>query len=65
MFSIYQFYLESFPKSIIHYWFMAYSAKKKIYDFEKLKTFRGWVPMNFHGTKKLLLLVSHDIWARN
>ena len=31
------FYLESFPKSIIHYWFMASSAKKKIYDFEKLK----------------------------
>ena len=65
MFSIYQLYLESFPKGIIHYWFMASSAKKKIYDFEKLKTFRGWVPMNFHGTKKLLLLVSHDLWARN
>ena len=27
-------------------------VKKKIYDFEKLKTFRGWVPMNFHGTIK-------------
>ena len=40
---------------------MASSAKKKMYDFEKLKTFRGWVPMNFHGTKKLLLMVSHDL----
>ena len=39
--------------------------KKYNYDFEKLKTFRGWVPMNFHGTKKLLLLVSHDIWAQS
>ena len=28
-------------------WFMASRAKKKIYDFEKLKTFTGWVPMSF------------------
>ena len=25
---------------------MASSAKKKIYDFEKMKTFRRWVPWN-------------------
>ena len=24
-----------------------------------------WVPMNFQGTKKLLDIVSHDLWARN
>ena len=22
-----------------------------------------WVPMNFHGTKKLFQMVSHDLWA--
>ena len=38
---------------------------RKKYDFEKSKTFRGWVAMNFHGTKKLLLMVFHDFWARN
>ena len=65
MFSIYLFHLESFPKSIMHYRFMASRAKKKIYDFEKLETFGWWVPVNFHGTKKLLLMVSHDLWARN
>ena len=43
------FHLESFPKSITGLWL---PVKKKIYDFEKLKTFRGWVPMNFHGTIK-------------
>ena len=24
-----------------------------------------WVPMRFHGTKKLLLTVSHNLWAQN
>ena len=23
------------------------------------------VPMNFHGTKKLLVMVSHNLWAQN
>ena len=26
---------------------------RKKYDFKTLKTFRGWVPMNCHGTKKM------------
>jgi len=43
---------------------MASSAKTKICDFKILKTFRGWLPMNFHGTTKLLQIVSHDLWAR-
>ena len=67
-FSIYQFsivrHLESFLKCIAFYWFMASSAKKK-YDLKKLKTFRRWVSMDFHGTKKLLLMVSHDLWTQN
>ena len=51
-----------------HYTLLVYGfqcQEKKKYDFEKLRTFRGWVPMNFHGTKKLLLMVSHDLWAQN
>ena len=28
-------------------------------------TKKKWVPMNFHGTKKLFQMVSHDRWARN
>ena len=65
MFSIYQFYLESFPKALYITGLWLPVPRKKKYDFEKLKTFRGWVPMNFHGTKLLLLMVSHDLWARN
>ena len=37
------------------------SAKKKIYDFEKIEV----GSMNFRGTKKLILMVSHDHWVRN
>ena len=38
--SIYHLYrLESFPKGIERYWFMGSWAKKKVYDFQKLKTF--------------------------
>ena len=52
-------------KALYCTWFMASNAKKKkIFDW-KFKTFRGWVPMNFHGTKKLLPMVSQDLWARN
>ena len=62
LFSICQFsivcHLKLFPKCIEHYWFMAYSAKKK-----GLKSFRRWVPMNFHATKKLLQIVFHDLWT--
>ena len=36
--------------------FMASSAKK---------TVRRWAPMNFQGTKKLLQMVSEDLWVRN
>lgn len=43
---------------------MASRAKKKIYDFQKLKTFKRSV--NCHeflsGTKKLLRMLSHDPW---
>ena len=42
-----------------------FQRQKNIYDCDKLKTLRRWVPMNFHGIKKLLLMVSHDLWARN
>ena len=38
---------------------------RKKYDFEKLKTSTIGVPMNFHGIKKLLQMVSHDLWAQN
>ena len=45
---------------------MASRAKKKIYDFQKLKTLKRWV--NSHefssGTKKLLRILSHDPWAQ-
>ena len=34
-------------------------------NFFRLKTFRGWTPKNFQETKKLLLIVSHDLWAPN
>ena len=38
--SIYhRYHLELFPKCIEHYWFMGSRAKKKVYDFQKLKTF--------------------------
>ena len=59
MFSIYQFHL--IPKK--HYTLLVYDFRRqeKKYDEEKFKTFRGWVPMNFHGTKKLLLMVSHEL----
>ena len=44
LFSICQFsiihYLQSFSKYIAGYWFMASSAKEKIYDFEILKTLK-------------------------
>ena len=33
--------------------------------FCTLKEIRKWVPMKFHETKKLLQMVSHDLWARN
>ena len=25
----------------------------------------AWVPMNFHGTKKLLLMITDELWAWN
>ena len=68
MSSIYQFHLNHSQKALYITGFnTASSAKKKetMYDFEKLKTFMGWVPMNFHGTEILLLMVSRDLWARN
>ena len=43
---------------------MAFRTKKKRYDFQNWKHFMRWVSMNFHGTKKLLWMVSHDVWAR-
>ena len=44
---------------------MAYRCQSPKYDFEKLKTSRIGVPMNFRGIKKLLQMVSHDLWAQN
>ena len=42
-----------------------FQCQEKIYDLKKLKTCRRWVSMDFHGTKKLLLMVSHDLWTQN
>ena len=42
-----------------------FQCQEKIYDLKKLKTFRRWVFMDFHGTKKLSLMVSHDLWTQN
>ena len=67
LFSIYQFsiipHLESFPKYIACYWFMASSTKKQICDFEKLR----WVSMKIHETKKVVTdgFLGHDLWERN
>ena len=37
---------------------------RKKYDVQKLKTFKRWVPLNFLRAKKLLRMVSHDLWVR-
>ena len=42
-----------------------FQCQEKIYDLKKLKTFRRWVFMDFHRTKKLSLMVSHDLWTQN
>ena len=34
-------------------------------SFCTLKQIRQWVPMNFHGIKKLLKIVSLYLWAQN
>ena len=39
--------LKWFPKCIESYWLMVSKAGKKN-DFQKLKTFKRWVPLNFH-----------------
>ena len=36
-----------------------------IYDFKKLKTFRGWVPMNFQEPKNCYRWFPHDLCAWN
>ena len=56
-------HVESFPKCIEHYWFMASRAKKKIWR-PKFENIKRWVPLNFLWAKKLLQMVSHELWVR-
>ena len=48
------YHLKWFPKCIESYWLMVFKAKKKN-DFQKLKTFKRWVPMNFHWAKRIVM----------
>ena len=45
-------HVELFLKCIERHWFMASRVKKKIHDFQKLKTFKRWFHQNFHRAKK-------------
>ena len=58
-------HVELFLKCIERHWFMASRAKKKIHDFQKLKTFKRWFHLNFHrAKKKKVQMVSHHLWAQ-
>ena len=54
-------HLKLLPKCIECCFFIASKATVWI---PKLKTFNRWVPMSLNGIKKLLQIVSHDLWAQ-
>ena len=43
--------------------FYGFLCQEKVHIFEKLKSFRSWVAMNYHRTKKLLQIVSNGLWT--
>ena len=66
MFSIYQFHLQSFPKSIVHHWFMTSGDKIKNITKKNLKHLGDGFPWIFTEPKNCYWwFPMHELWARN